>query len=146
MLLSTRMLKDAQNVNSFEYADVAEFFQGDPVTVYFQLIDASQDRGSQGFVPPGRRFVPAPGATLTCIVESIDIAKQIVRLASQPFAQDGSIWALQFFPTDIIKGTANLRLNLVQNGQATNGILVDAFRIRSTTCVDPVPTTTFPGF
>jgi len=146
MLLSARMLLDAQNVNSFEYARVVEFTQGDTLTAYFQLIDASQDKASQGFVPPGRRFMPAPGALLTCTVENLDSAKQIVRMASQPFAQDPSIWALSILPTDTVKGTSNLRLSLNEGGKLTSGVLVDAFRIFSQTCVDPVPTTTFPGF
>jgi len=134
-------------VNSFEFTPAAEFFQGDPVTVFFQLIDASQDRSNQGFIPAGRRYVPPPGSTLVCVVENIDQAKQIIRAATQPFpTQDPSIWSLNFLPTDTIKGTANLRMTLVQNGQITSGLLRDAFRISSTTCVDPVATTTFPGF
>ena len=135
MLLSARFLNDVANVNSFEHADVAEFTEGDPASVYFQLIDASLDKVVDGYVPAGRRYVPAVGATLQCTVESLDDAKQIVRLATQPFSNDGSIWKLDFLSTDKIRGTANLRLKLTEGAVIRTGVVKNAFRIQSATCL-----------
>ncbi len=135
MLLSARFLNDVANVNSFEHADVAEFTEGDPASVYFQLIDASLDKVVDGYVPAGRRYVPAIGATLQCTVESLDDAKQIVRLATQPFSNDGSIWKLDFLSSDKIRGTANLRLKLTEGGVIRTGVVKNAFRIQSATCL-----------
>lgn len=135
MLLSARFLNDVANVNSFEHADVAEFTEGDPASVYFVLIDASLDKAIDGFMPSGRRYVPIAGATLQCTVESIDDDKQIVRFATQPFPQDGSIWRLDFLATDKIRGTANLRFKLTEGSIVRSGIVINGLRIHSLTCL-----------
>ena len=135
MLLSARFLNDVANVNSFEYADVAEFTEGDPAAVYFQLIDASLDKPGEGFVPSGRRYVPASGATLQVTIESVDDAKEIVRTATQPVANDGSIWKVDFLATDKIRGTANMRLRLTEGAVIRSGLVKSGFRIHSLTCL-----------
>lgn len=135
MLLSARFLNDVANVNSFEYADVAEFTEGDPASVYFQLIDASLDKSLDGFVPAGRRYVPAAGATLQVTVETIDDAKVITRQATQPFANDGSVWKLDFLASDKIRGTANLRLKLTEGSVTRTGLVKNGLRIASATCL-----------
>lgn len=129
MLLSARILKDCANVNSFDYADSAQFTKGDVVDVFFQLIDASLDTAIENFIPPGRRYMPAAGATLLVTVESIDDANKIVRAAVQPFATDGSIWKVSFYASDNIQGTANLRVVLTEGPKVTKGLLKNAFRI-----------------
>ena len=129
MLLSARLFNDCQSVNSWENAAVIEFSQGDPTTAFFQLIDQSLDRAIDGFNPSGRRYVPATGATLKCVVESIDSAKAITRLATQPFASDPSIWSLGFIASDLIQGTCNLRLTLTEGSVVRSGIVKCAFRI-----------------
>jgi len=135
MLLSARVLNDVSNVNSFEYAEVAEFTQGDAGSVYFQLIDSSLDRSLAGFVPAGRRYMPATGSTLQCVVESLDDGKAITRFASQPFAADPSIWRLDFLSSDTIRGTANIRLKLTEGAVVRTGLIKSALRIQSLTCL-----------
>lgn len=135
MLLSARFLNDVANVNSFEYADNGEFTEGDPASVYFQLIDITLDKSVNGFVPPGRRFIPAAGATLQCTVESLDDSKEIVRFATQPFGTDGSIWKLDFLTSDKIRGTANIRLKLTESGVVRSGLIKSGLRIQSLTCL-----------
>lgn len=130
MLLSARILKDCANVNSYEYGDSAQFTKGDVVDVYFQLIDASLDTASENFIPPGRRYIPAVGATLVAVVENIDDAKKITRTVTQPFAQDGSIWKISLLASDTIEGTANLRLTLTEGPKVTKGLLKSAFKIQ----------------
>lgn len=135
MLLSARILNDVGNVNSFDIADVAEFTAGDPASVYFQLIDSSLDKSIDGFVPPGRRYMPAVGATLQVVVESLDDAKTITRFAIQPYSQDGSIWRLDFSASDTISGTANLRLRLTEGAVVRTGLVKNALRISSDSCL-----------
>lgn len=133
MLLSARILRDCVSVNSFEYADSAQFTQGDTVDVYFQLIDSSLDTASENFIPAGRRYMPASGATLSVVVENIDDAKKITRTATQPFVNDSSIWKLSLISSDTISGTANLRLTLTEGPKVTRGLLKNAFRIQGNT-------------
>lgn len=131
MLLSCRILENYVNVNSFEYATEATFTQGDATDVYVQLIDASLDRESQGFYPGGRRYVPATGATLSIMVDTLDDAKKVTRACTQ-VTGDGSIWRLQFLATDPVTGTANLRLTLTEGAKVTRGYLDSALSIKST--------------
>lgn len=134
MLLSARMLTDVGGVNSFEIIDKAQFTQGDETTVYFQLIDASLDTAAKGFNPSGRRYMPAVGATLSVVLDNIDDAKKITRTATQPFAQDGSIWAVSIFSTDnIAPGTISLKLTLTEGVKITRGIVVGAIGVFSLT-------------
>lgn len=135
MLLSARCLNDVANVNSFEYSDDIEFTAGDPASVYFQLTDASLDKSLDGFVPAGRRYMPAVGATLQCTVESIDDSKTLVRFATQPFVNDPSIWQLNFLASDTIRGTANIRLKLTEGSVVRSGLMKAVLRIQSLTCL-----------
>lgn len=135
MLLTARLLADFQSVNSYRQVDMLRMTQGDSVTLYFQLVDASLDTASEGFVPAGRRYVPAVGATLVCQVNNIDDAKKVTRNAQQPFgAQDPSIWALTLMPTDPVQvGTSSLRLTLTEGSKVTNGVKLAALGVASQT-------------
>jgi hypothetical protein len=55
------------------------------------------------------------------VVGHINDAIKVTRFASQPFAQDTSIWALQMQPTDKIRGTSDLILTLTESTKVTRG-------------------------
>ena len=129
MLLSARILKDVNTVNSFEYANQMSWTTGDTVTVHIQLIDASKDKALDGFKPTGRRFIPDTGSVLTVTLESMDDAKSVTRVAVQPFATDGSIWSFQILSTDLVSGTPQLRLSLNQGSVLTSGLVKNSFKI-----------------
>lgn len=130
MLLSARMLNAVSGVNAFEYAEAAQFNQGDTVNVYFQLIDASLDTAMKGFSPSGRRFMPAVGATLSATLTNINDAKQVVRAAVQAFpTADPSIWYVALTAADTISGTCDLIVKLTQGGIVTTGRLPAAVLI-----------------
>lgn len=131
MLLSCRMLANVSNVNAFEYATPMEFSEGDTPVIYLQLIDLSQDRAIEGYSPAGRRYAPASGATLQVTFDSVDSAKKIVRAATQPFPLDPSIWSVQVLPTDVIKGTVTLRLQLTEGLRTMKGHLKAALSVLS---------------
>jgi hypothetical protein len=124
MLLTARPLTDVQGVNTFRPDTQLSWTAGDTVDLYFQLVDASLDLSNQGFLPPGRRYMPAAGATLSCVVENIDNAKKVTRFATQPYATDGSIWKLALTSADTnITGTPQLRLTLTEGTKVTHGLL-----------------------
>lgn len=122
MLLSARPLVDVTTVNSFEFATTIQATEGDTIDLYFQLLDKSLDLPTEGFMPSGRRFVPATGATLQVVLQSIDGAKTITRYAQQPFSQDQSIWRLPILSTDSAKGTYSLQLTLTEGTKVTRGV------------------------
>lgn len=131
MLLSARMLKDVASVNSFESDTQLSWTEGDVVTIYFQLIDLSLDRSDQGFMPAGRRYVPAAGATLSVVFENIDTAKTLTRVATQPFANDGSVWSISILAADTIRGTPQMRMTLTEGSKVTRGLVKNALKIHS---------------
>jgi hypothetical protein len=137
MLLSARPLDNVANVNIFTYVDVLRFTEGDVPTLYIQLVDLSQDRLGEGFKPTGRRYIPAitgtdpdfVAPTLEITISSIDDAKKIIRFATQPYSQDGSIWALTLFDTDKLRGTADMLLKLTEGTKVTRGVLRQALAV-----------------
>jgi len=116
MLLSCRILENAQGVNAFDYVEAARLTEGDTPSVYFQLVDITKD------APVGRRFIPATGATLQITLAHINDAKQVVRTATQPFAQDPSIWKFDILTSDVLRGTVTLRLKLTEGSRVTKGM------------------------
>ena len=132
MLLSARILENVSGVNAFDYANQASFTEGDTPTIYFQLVDLHKDRADAGFVPAGRRYAPADGATLQVTFDHIDATRKIVRAATQPFASDPSIWAVPLLSTDKVRGTVNMKLTLTEGSKLTQGRLAAALSVAAT--------------
>ncbi|GAC1697145.1 MAG: hypothetical protein NVS9B9_19700 [Ktedonobacteraceae bacterium] len=131
MLLSARMLNNVMSVNVFDYVNQVQLTQGDQFTVSFQLIDLTMDTPDKGFSPAGRRYIPAAGASLTVLFDTLDDAKKITRACSQPYTQDPSIWQVTLMATDTIKGSGNLRLTLNEGTVTRRGSVSMAFTIFS---------------
>lgn len=133
MRLSARILKDVGSVNNFDYAQAAEFTAGDSLTVYFQLVDLSVNPASEGFVPAGRRYMPASGATLMVTLDHVNDARKILRAASQPYPSDPSIWMVSILPGDALSGTVNMKLVLTEGAVQTQGMLQAALAVQGLT-------------
>lgn len=131
MLLSARPLRDVADVNHFRVADEWQMTEGDSMPLYFQLVDKSLDIAEEGFKPPFRRYAPAPGATVQITFESIDMAKQIIRYAVQPFTQDPSIWKIILLPTDPLRGTVQMRIKLTEGSVVSYGLVQPALAIEN---------------
>lgn len=134
MILSARFLNSVGSVNDFCYMQQVQFTEGDQLDVYLQLIDTAKMAAIDGWKPPGLRYMPAAGATLSVTVDNIDDAKKITRAATQPYPLDPSIWKFTIMATDVIKGTQNIRLSLSQGGVLTRGLVKAALRVQSATC------------
>lgn len=130
MLLSARMLENVASVNDFNYVDQVRFTQGDALFVYFQLVDLNKDVNNQ---PSGKRFMPASGATLSVEVNTINDATTLTKIATQPYANDTSIWRIQILAGDNIAGTFTMKLALTQSGVVTRGVVNNSISIVSQT-------------
>ncbi len=132
MLLSAKPLINVADVNSWEVSTQVQFTQGDTLYVYFQLADFSKDRVTQGFNSPGRRYVPAEGATLAVTIPNIVTAPtdlNVIKTAEQPFPGDLSIWRFQVTPADGLVGTYSLQLSLTENSVVTKGRMDNALSV-----------------
>lgn len=125
MLLGAIMLKSVQNVNSFQRNTQTVIRQGNPTTIYFQLVDLEQtDTYGQPL-----RYVPASGASITATINSINSANVVSRLASQPYSSDDrSIWSLNILSSDS-PASGNFDIQLSESGVVTttsiaNGVII----------------------
>lgn len=127
MLLSCRMLNAVYDVNTYEMVDFVEIPASSDVTVYLQLMDNSKNR-SCGTAKSGLRYIPPDTSTLEVTVDHLDPARRVVREATQPFAEDLSIWALSILSSDVVNGSVNLRLALTEPSATYSGTLSGAIR------------------
>ena len=134
MLLSAQVLVDVGSANQYRVAQQARMTQGDPLRMYFRLVDASLDLAVEDFRPPGRRYCPAAGATLLVVLDNIDEAVRVERSATAAFpTQDTSIWYVDLLADDSVAGTVGMALTLtegavVRRGRLQAALLVDAQR------------------
>lgn len=130
MLLNALFLQDVGDVNTFSYATDLLVGEGDASVIYFQLIDASAFRPEKGFVPGGRRYMPANGATVTVTFGNVDDAKKVTRVASQPFVKDPSIWSVNILSTDAISaGSVDMKIVLNESGTIHTGKVTNCIKV-----------------
>lgn len=129
MLLSARFLVDVGGVNSYREVSTIRMTEGDTLDVYLQLRDVSVNLATEGFVPPGRRYVPTAPSALQVYVENLDTTKKSVKICTQPYATDPSIWKFTILPTDEVKGTCVLKLILTEGTKVTRGMVQPAILV-----------------
>ena len=129
MYLTANILKNVQNVNSFEYSEQVKLRQGNAATIYLQLADGDQ-LGSDG---RPLRYMAESGATMTITFSSIVASYSVTKTATQPYSNDTSIWSVAINATDriaqgnmvfsLIEATAGTRTGMIENAivvQSTN--------------------------
>lgn len=97
MRLSANFVVNYANVNQFSYQDQWQMRGGDPVTLYFQLVDLDQN-GLRYLAGIGLQNQPY-GVTVTC--PSIDDSKVLQLTAVQVDANDASLWKITIASTQI---------------------------------------------
>lgn len=134
MLLSAMFLVDVGGVNHYKEVSSIHMTEGDTLDVYLQLRDLSVNSPLEGYNPAGRRFIPLAGATLQAIIDNLDNGKKIVKICSQPFSQDPSIWRFTISASDTsVRGTVNLKLQLTEGARITRGLIQPAIHVADLT-------------
>jgi hypothetical protein len=128
--LYCRFLDNVAGVNSYDPKAQLQFSEGGSRPIYLQLVNRSQDTDDQGFSPPGRRYVPQAGATLQVSLLNLDQAVQVTKAAIQPFAGDASIWKIDSYPSDKLRGTVSLRLALTEGSDTTYALVQAGLLVR----------------
>jgi len=125
MLLGAIILKNVQNVNSFQRTTQTTIRQGSPTVIYFQLVDLDQlDASSQPL-----RYVPSSGSTMTATINSINTANVVSRLSTNPYGSDDrSIWSMSILSTDKpASGNLDIKLtegSVVRTTTIANGVII----------------------
>lgn len=131
MRLGIQPLIDVSDVNKFRYATEIKATTGDALDLFFQLVDLDKDPQSKSEYP-GLRHMPAADLetlALTVTFKNIDDAKQFVRVASQPFNEDPSIWKVSILATDPLTGTVNLKFVLTEDTSVYTASLKAGFLV-----------------
>jgi hypothetical protein len=125
MRLSCSFVVNYANVNQFSYQDQWKMRAGDPVMLYFQLIDLDQN---------GLRYLSGIGSTnqpysVIVTISSIDQSKVLQFTAIQADPNDSSLWKIVVAPTQI-PSSGNVVFAVIQgNNRNTfkkmNGIAVE---------------------
>jgi hypothetical protein len=112
--LSIRVLTCVVSVNDYGVATEMVSTAGDPIDLWFQLVDDSKNLSSHGFSPPGLRYCPLANSTLQVTFLNLNNRNQFTRFASQPLAQDPSIFKVSILATDPVSGTVSCKFVLTE--------------------------------
>lgn len=120
MRLGIRMLNNTSTLNTLMYVNQVRVNPGESYTVLFQLVDLDQQDPYQQKAPI--RYIPAPGSNITINLISINKANNILKIPSNPFSQDGSIWSFNLNTADTTSmAGVNMQVTLLENGQTRIG-------------------------
>lgn len=115
MRLALIALKNVNNVNNFDETLELRLVQGNPTDLYLRVVDLDQlvkGCSEHGYL----RYVPATGATMAAVVNTIDLNNVVSKVGTQPFlADDRSIWSFQILATDKIQFN-NLNVSITISG------------------------------
>jgi hypothetical protein len=93
MKLSAKFLKNVSNINNFQYVNQWDISEGSANRLYFQIIDKLKDN---------LRFITqATTYSVSVTFLSIDSNSEITKSATQPFADDKSIWYIDLAANEV---------------------------------------------
>ena len=122
MRLSANFIVNYANINQFAFQDQWKIRAGDPVTLYFQLIDLDQGNAGCGcdtLSGSGLRYIAGANLTppavpnLVVSFPSIDNSKVIQCIATQASPLDASIWQVTLEPTQV-PGSGNVMFQITE--------------------------------
>lgn len=132
MRLSAKMLKNVSNVNHFQYSATAFLSEGSANEVYFQLVDLDKvyypgmDTSELPHNPI--RYMPITGSTVSVIFDSLFDDVEITLAATQPFAQDPSIWKVALAVGEI-PASGNFIFVLAEGASIKRAVVKNALNV-----------------
>lgn len=111
MRLSAKSLKNVENLNTFAYTNQwtvrQDGMSGEEQSIYFQLVDLDKD---------GIRYMPQASATVKVTFPELDETTAVVKTASNPFADDRSIFKIDLTVSDVI-ASGNVIFEITEGGK-----------------------------
>lgn len=123
MRLSAQILKNFQNVNSFQKASEWTIRLDEPNTLYFQLIDLDQD---------GLRYIPTGASpSVQVVFPAVNPNNVITKTATAVSTLDGSLWKVDLLSTEK-PSSGNVQFILTEGGVVRRfvvmqGLIVEMF-------------------
>lgn len=111
MRLSAKLLKSVVNVNSFAYTSQWDIAEGNAQRLYFQFVDKHQS--------DLRYLSQATPLSASVTFDNIDDSLEIVKSATQAFADDKSIWYIDL-AADEVPSNGAVQFSFDEDGVVTN--------------------------
>jgi len=121
MYFSIKPLDNVISVNNWNYSAYLFAFEGQPNTLYFQIVKL--DKNST--VQPMRYLSQASVLAVSLIFPALNSVDQIEVLATQCFVDDKSIWKVALSSTQLPKSGA-VQVKIVEDGIESNFIVKNA--------------------
>lgn len=132
MRISAKMLKNVINVNRWNYATEAIVSQGQPNSVFVQLVDLEHSFAEEKskFFPeyPIRYISQATSLTASAYFDSLNDDDQFSVVGVQPFSDDRSIWRFNI-PTNQVPRSGSLRITINEDGVERTFIVQQAISV-----------------
>jgi len=134
MRLSAKVLKNVNNVNSWQNAAQAFMAEGQPNTLYLQLIDldvstAVDAEKSPAFPQMPMRYISQATALSASVdFQSIDDAAAFNIVGTQPFADDKSIWKFTLSAAQVPNSGA-IKVNVTEDGVVRSFVVKNAITV-----------------
>lgn len=122
MKLSAKFLKNVANINNFQYANQWSISEGSQHVLYFQFIDKLKD---------DLRYISEAASIdeVTVTFLNIDETFEIIKTATQPFADDKSIWSITL-NVDEVPNPGAVKFSITEDGSERR------FRVEQAISVD----------
>ena len=117
MILMFKHLEEVKDVNSFVQVDNKRIVKGNATALYFRIV---QDKSEIEEHLAPLRYISILGATATVKFNHIDTNKVLTRVATQPFADDRSIWKIDILSTDTNVAFDSMSLTLTEGSNVIN--------------------------
>jgi hypothetical protein len=123
--LSARVLTGVVSANYFSHANQWDHNQLSDDELYVQLV--SLDSNPSG-TPPGIRYLPAAGSVLVVTLPSLDASKVQAITATQPFANDLSIFKV-LVSSLMDFGSGNIVMTLTESAVVKRITIISGVRV-----------------
>lgn len=122
MKLSAKFLKNVANVNTFQYASQWDIAEGSAQTLYFQIVDKLKD---------DLRYMSQATVidSVTVTFLSVEDNSEIVKTATQAWADDKSIWYVNLAANEVPNSGA-VKISITEDG------VTKTFRVSQAIVVD----------
>jgi hypothetical protein len=107
MKLSAKFLKNVAGVNNFQYADQWDISEGSAQTLHFQIIDKLKD--------DLRYMTQATTYSVSVTFLDLDTEEEIVKTATQAWADDKSIWYV-LLDADEVPNSGAVAFSITEDG------------------------------
>jgi hypothetical protein len=112
MRINAKMLKNVANVNQWEWANNTNIQEGQVNEIYFQIVDLDKPLSANCHM---RYLSVASSVAVEATFPALDDSEVLVKIATQPFSQDNSIWKITFAASELPK-SGSFQVKLTEDG------------------------------